>query len=54
MINVVAVLYLFLMFSGLQDGLIHVLLRELPSSEGDPPDKIKIELAISDTGKVCS
>ncbi|THV02842.1 hypothetical protein K435DRAFT_836182 [Dendrothele bispora CBS 962.96] len=33
------------------DGFIHVMLRQLPPSEGDPPSKVKIELAVLDTGK---
>ncbi|KAF8907335.1 hypothetical protein CPB84DRAFT_1844033 [Gymnopilus junonius] len=33
------------------DGYVHVILRELPPSEDDPPDKIKVELAVFDTGK---
>ncbi|RDB26087.1 Hybrid signal transduction histidine kinase B [Hypsizygus marmoreus] len=33
------------------DGYVHVVLRELPHSDGDPPNKIKIELAVLDTGK---
>jgi hypothetical protein len=28
------------------------VLRELPPCEGDPPGKVKIELAVLDTGKV--
>lgn len=35
------------------DGFVHVVLRQLPPAEGDPPNKIKIELAVQDTGKVC-
>ncbi|KAK7454471.1 hypothetical protein VKT23_011227 [Stygiomarasmius scandens] len=33
------------------DGFVHVILRQLSSSEGDPPNKAKIELAVLDTGK---
>jgi hypothetical protein len=31
---------------------VHVMLRELRWTEGDPPNKVKIELAVLDTGKV--
>jgi len=34
------------------DGYVHVLLRQLPPSEDDPPNKIRVELSIYDTGKV--
>ncbi|KIY43755.1 hypothetical protein FISHEDRAFT_77692 [Fistulina hepatica ATCC 64428] len=34
------------------DGFIHVLLRELPSKPGDPPNRVQVELAVIDTGKV--
>lgn len=33
------------------DGYVHVSLRLLPLAPTDPPDKIKVELAIEDTGK---
>ncbi|TBU49766.1 hypothetical protein BD309DRAFT_850823 [Dichomitus squalens] len=33
------------------DGYVHVLLRQLPNSEDTPPGKVKIELAVLDTGK---
>ncbi|CAA7266924.1 unnamed protein product [Cyclocybe aegerita] len=33
------------------DGYIHVLLRQLPCSEDFSPSKVKVELAVSDTGK---
>lgn len=36
----------------IQKGSIHVMLRERPLCEGDPQNKIKIELAVIDTGKV--
>ncbi|KAG6898190.1 hypothetical protein C0992_003302 [Termitomyces sp. T32_za158] len=32
-------------------GFIHIVLRELPLAENDPPDKIKVELCVLDTGK---
>ncbi|KAG5720942.1 hypothetical protein E4T56_gene855 [Termitomyces sp. T112] len=32
-------------------GFVHVLLRELPLADTDPPDKIKVELSVLDTGK---
>lgn len=35
-----------------QDGYIHVILRQLPRTEDDPPGQVKIELAVFDTGKV--
>jgi hypothetical protein len=31
---------------------VHVLLRQLPRGEDDPPDKVRVELAVFDTGKV--
>ena len=31
---------------------MHVLLRQLPHGDDDPPDKIGVELAVFDTGKV--
>lgn len=34
------------------NGFVHVILRELPPAEDDPPNKIKVELAVHDTGKV--
>lgn len=34
-----------------EKGFIHVMLREVPLCEGDPPKKIKIELAVKDSGK---
>uniref|UniRef100_A0A0W0F757 histidine kinase n=1 Tax=Moniliophthora roreri TaxID=221103 RepID=A0A0W0F757_MONRR len=33
------------------DGFVHVVLRHIPPSDGDPPDKVKIELSVLDTGK---
>jgi signal transduction histidine kinase/CheY-like chemotaxis protein len=33
------------------DGYVHVLLRQLPRGEDDPLDKVKVELAVFDTGK---
>ncbi|KAJ4480084.1 atypical/HisK protein kinase [Lentinula aciculospora] len=33
------------------NGFVHVILRELPPAEGDPPNKVKVELAVHDTGK---
>ncbi|KAF8896214.1 hypothetical protein BD779DRAFT_1668047 [Infundibulicybe gibba] len=32
-------------------GFVHVLLRQLPRHKEDPPNRIKIELAVLDTGK---
>ncbi|KAG6909935.1 hypothetical protein DXG01_014204 [Tephrocybe rancida] len=34
-----------------KNGFVHVVLRELPLTDTDPQDKIKIELAVLDTGK---
>lgn len=31
---------------------MHVILRQLPHSDEDPPNKVKVELAVLDTGKV--
>ncbi|KAG5645549.1 hypothetical protein DXG03_005824 [Asterophora parasitica] len=33
------------------DGFVHVILRQLPQADGDPPDRVRIELAVLDTGK---
>ncbi|KAF7424282.1 His Kinase A domain containing protein [Pleurotus ostreatus] len=33
------------------NGFIHVILRQLPSSKDDPPNRVKIELGVCDTGK---
>ncbi|KIK62531.1 hypothetical protein GYMLUDRAFT_41990 [Collybiopsis luxurians FD-317 M1] len=33
------------------DGFVHVILRQLPHAEGDAPNKVKVELAVHDTGK---
>ncbi|KAF8968010.1 hypothetical protein BDZ97DRAFT_1800465 [Flammula alnicola] len=33
------------------DGYVHVLLRQLPAAEDDPPNKVRVELAVFDTGK---
>ncbi|KAF8802541.1 hypothetical protein BYT27DRAFT_7341419 [Phlegmacium glaucopus] len=33
------------------DGYVHVLLRQLPHGDDDPPDRVKVELAVFDTGK---
>ncbi|PPR02605.1 hypothetical protein CVT24_002176 [Panaeolus cyanescens] len=33
------------------DGYIHVLLRQLPRADDDPPNKVRVELAVYDTGK---
>ncbi|KAH9481647.1 Sensor histidine kinase GacS [Psilocybe cubensis] len=33
------------------DGYVHVLLRQLPPAENDPPNKVRVELAVFDTGK---
>lgn len=37
-----------------QDGYVHVMLRQLPLGDNDPPNKVKIELSVNDSGKVCS
>lgn len=39
-------------FPCLQSGFVHVMLRELRRTEDEPPNKVKIELAVLDTGKV--
>ena len=36
-----------------QDGFVHVIIRQLPSTPDVPPNKVKLELAVVDTGKVC-
>ncbi|KAF8150767.1 hypothetical protein B0H34DRAFT_801693 [Crassisporium funariophilum] len=33
------------------DGYVHVVLRQLPPAKDDPQDKVKVELAVFDTGK---
>ncbi|KAJ3990147.1 atypical/HisK protein kinase [Lentinula detonsa] len=33
------------------NGFVHVMLRQLPPAEGDPPNKIRVELSVHDTGK---
>lgn len=33
------------------DGFVHVQLRELPLTKEDPPNKVKVELSVVDTGK---
>ncbi|KAF9532582.1 hypothetical protein CPB83DRAFT_880691 [Crepidotus variabilis] len=33
------------------DGYVHVVLRQLPPAESDPPDRVMVELAVFDTGK---
>ncbi|KAF8623646.1 hypothetical protein AX17_007345 [Amanita inopinata Kibby_2008] len=33
------------------DGFVHVQLRQLPLTPEDPPDKVKVELSVIDTGK---
>ncbi|KAL0954638.1 hypothetical protein HGRIS_003593 [Hohenbuehelia grisea] len=33
------------------DGYVHVVLRQLPPCEDDPPNKVRIELGVFDTGK---
>ena len=37
-----------------QDGYVHVMLRQIPLGDNDPPNKVKIELSVNDSGKVCS
>ncbi len=36
----------------MQDGYVHVMLRQLPNASDTPPGKVKIELSVIDTGKV--
>ncbi|KAF7773402.1 hypothetical protein Agabi119p4_5569 [Agaricus bisporus var. burnettii] len=33
------------------DGYIHVMLHQLPRSEDDPPNKVRVELVVLDSGK---
>ncbi|KIM39991.1 hypothetical protein M413DRAFT_189339 [Hebeloma cylindrosporum] len=33
------------------NGYVHVLLRQLPPSEEDPPGKVRVELSVFDTGR---
>lgn len=35
-----------------QDGYVHVIIRRLPSTPDVPPNKVKLELVVADTGKV--
>ena len=35
-----------------QDGYVHVIIRHLPSTPDVPPNRVKLELAVVDTGKV--
>jgi hypothetical protein len=35
-----------------QDGFVHVIIRQLPSTPDIPPNKVKLELVVADTGKV--
>jgi hypothetical protein len=35
-----------------QDGYVHVIIRQLPSTPDVPPNKVKLELVVVDTGKV--
>jgi hypothetical protein len=37
-----------------QDGYVHVIIRQLPSTPDVPPNKVKLELVVVDTGKVCT
>ncbi|KIY71679.1 hypothetical protein CYLTODRAFT_368778 [Cylindrobasidium torrendii FP15055 ss-10] len=34
-----------------KNGYVHVSLRQAPPQEGDPPDRVKVELSVLDTGK---
>ncbi|KAI0297235.1 hypothetical protein B0F90DRAFT_1740348 [Multifurca ochricompacta] len=34
------------------DGYVHVIIRQLPSTSDVPPNKVKLELVVVDTGKV--
>src|SRR5258708_14253985 len=40
-----------LLISDLQNGYVHVILRQLPPSEEDPPGKVRVELSVFDTGR---
>jgi hypothetical protein len=33
---------------------VHVTLRQLPHTDNTPPNKVRVELSVVDTGKVCS
>ncbi|KIK10098.1 hypothetical protein K443DRAFT_670728 [Laccaria amethystina LaAM-08-1] len=33
------------------DGFVHVMLRQIPLGDDDPPNKVKIELSVNDSGK---
>ncbi|KAJ3714916.1 atypical/HisK protein kinase [Lentinula guzmanii] len=33
------------------NGFVHVMLRQLLPAEGDPPNKVRVELSVHDTGK---
>ena len=44
---------LMLMYNYLQDGYVHVMLRQLPPVPGQPENTMKVELSVIDTGKVC-
>jgi hypothetical protein len=35
-----------------QDGYVHVIIRQLPSTPDLPPNRVKLELVVVDTGKV--
>ena len=37
----------------LQDGYVHVMLRQLATPLGASPNLVKVELSVIDTGKVC-
>lgn len=41
------------MYYTLQDGYVHVMLRQQPPVPGQPESMVKIELSVIDTGKVC-
>ena len=35
-----------------QDGYVHVIIRELPSTPEIPSNKVRLELVVADTGQV--
>lgn len=36
----------------MQDGYVHVMLKQLPPTSDTPRGKVRIELSVIDTGKV--
>ena len=40
------------MARSIQDGYVHVMLRQLPPTSDTPAGKVRVELSVLDTGKV--